>query len=142
MSLLEQIRVDQIQARKNRDAERASLLTTLLSEAANVGLNDGKRETTDLEVIAVIKKFIKNIDETLAVRDVEELRTERNILESYLPSQLTEEELTQIVELYIEALVQPRSMKLMGTVMKHLRESYEGQYDGKLASNIVKRALQ
>ena len=68
MTLLSKIRADLFTLRKEGESKNAiSLLTTLYSEAANVGLNDFKRETTDAEVIAVIKKFIKNIDECINV---------------------------------------------------------------------------
>ena len=144
MTLLETIRTEQIRARKARDGVRTSLLTTLLSEAANVGLNDGKRESTDAEVIAVIKKFIKNIDETLAVRASDDLLVERAILEGFLPSQLSEDELLAAVVSIVAELEldgQSRSMKMMGPVMKTLKERFEGQFDGKAASETVKRTL-
>ena len=144
MTLLETIRTEQIRARKARDGVRTSLLTTLLSEAANVGLNDGKRESTDAEVIAVIKKFIKNIDETLAVRASDDLLVERAILEGFLPSQLSEDELLAAVVSIVAELEldgQSRSMKMMGPVMKTLKERFEGQFDGKAASEAVKRTL-
>jgi len=61
MTLMEQIKTAQVTARKT-GAQEASLLTTLLGEAAMVGKN-ANRETTDQEVVAVVKKFVKNIDE-------------------------------------------------------------------------------
>lgn len=140
MSLLSTIRRDQVSARKSREALATALLTTLLSEASMIGLNDGKRESTDIEVISVIKKFIKGIDETLTIRPSDDLYQERAILERYLPSQLSEDELKNIVTAIVERLGGP-SMKIMGPTMKLLREHYEGQYDGKLASEVVKRVL-
>ena len=144
MTLLERIRAEQILARKDRNAERTSILTTLLSEAANVGLNDGKRESTDAEVIAVIKKFIKNIDETLAVTSSAGLLVERAILESFLPSQLSDDELHAAVVSIVEeihAVELVRNMQQMGKVMKTLKERFEGQFDGKKASEFTKAAL-
>ena len=64
MSLIEKIRVDQLASRKaafNYPATnklQADLLTTLLGEEVMVGKNAGSRETTDAEVIAIVKKFI------------------------------------------------------------------------------------
>ena len=66
MTLIERIKEDNLAARKNRDQVRATLLTTLFSEAVSVGKNAGNRETTDAETLAVIKKFIKGIDDTLS----------------------------------------------------------------------------
>jgi hypothetical protein len=61
MSLIQTIKADQVQARKARSAS-ASILTTLIGEAEMIGKNAGDRESTDEEVIAIIKKFIKNLD--------------------------------------------------------------------------------
>ena len=57
--LLAEIKAKQINARKAR-LSTATLLTTLIGEAEMVGKNQG-REVTDSEVLAMIKKFIKNI---------------------------------------------------------------------------------
>jgi len=138
MTLMEQIKAHQIAARKlgALQEREASLLTTLLGEAAMVGKNAG-RETTDQEVVAVVKKFIKNIDETITALQARnqlftEFSYERSILERYLPQQLTES------TLFAVAKTQPD----MPTFMKHLKENYAGQYDGKLASTIAKTVFQ
>ena len=68
MSLLQALRNDALTARKARDTVAASLLVTLLSEAEKTGLDDGKRESSDAEVIATIRKFLKNNAEFLRVR--------------------------------------------------------------------------
>lgn len=134
MTLMEQIKTQQIAARKAGDP-KASLLTTLLGEAAMVGKNAG-RETTDAEVVAVVKKFIKNVDETIAALQARnqlftEFAVEREVLEQFLPQQLTEVTLAEV------AKTQPD----MPTFMKHLKEKYAGQYDGKLASTVAKKVF-
>lgn len=149
MSLLNTIRQDQLASRKEGDKTRSTLLTTLLGEAAMVGKNDGNRETTDSEVIQIVKKFIKNIDETLkAMMDLDNLvltndsvlTTEREILESYLPKQLDEQGIKDAVAAIV-ATLHEKSPKMMGVVMKELKSKYDGQYDGKVASQIVKESL-
>ena len=131
MTLIEQIKQKQIAARKAGSAE-ASLLTTLLGEAAMVGKNAG-RETTDQEVVAVVKKFIKNIDETVSAlssrgQDAASFLAERSVLERFLPLQLTELALVNIAQ----------NHKSMPEFMKFLKENHAGQYDGKLASIVAK----
>ena len=144
MSLLNQIKKDQLQARKERDTVQAGLLTVLLAEATMVGKNDGNRETTDEEVISVIKKTIKNLEEVIRVANVAEAVwlaiTEREILKQYLPLQMTELVLTEIIEAMI-AEHQVTNMKGMGLIMKELKAHYGGEYDGKMASDIVKKLL-
>ena len=131
MSLMEQIKTMQVNARKSAFVE-ASLLTTLLGESAMVGKNAG-RETTDAEVVAVVKKFIKNIDETINElttrnKDASVFLAERKVLEQFLPLQLTELALKSIA---IKFTAMPEFMKF-------LKENHAGQYDGKLASSVAK----
>jgi uncharacterized protein YqeY len=135
MTLMEQIKAKQIQARKSGSIE-ASLLTTLLGEAAMVGKNAG-RETNDAEVVAVVKKFVKNIDETVTAltsrgQDAATFVAERDVLEQFLPVQLSENALIEV------AKCQPN----MPAFMKHLKENFAGKYDGKLASTVAKAVFQ
>ena len=142
-SLLARISRDRTAARMARDNAKISILTTLYSEAANVGLNDGKRESHDHEVVGTIKKFLKNLDEAIEASGDEVLIAERVVVNSYLPAQLTAEEITVIVQDTVDAAVlrlglDGPSPKLMGEVMSTLKDHYRGRYDGKLASQITK----
>ena len=64
--ILEKIKNASLAARKAKEALAATLLTTLYSEAVNVGKNNGNRDTTDAEAVAVVKKFLKGVDETIS----------------------------------------------------------------------------
>lgn len=132
MSLINEIKTRQLTARRRSDPE-ASLYTTLLGEALAIGKNAGNRETTDEEVVAIVKKFIKNIDETINAlmmhgRDASVFLTERGVLETLLPRQLTVDELTDYAKKQVS----------MPAFMKFLKENFAGQYDGKLASTVAK----
>lgn len=140
MSLMQQIRDKQLAARKAGHAE-AVLYTTLLGEAAMIGKNDGNRETSDAEVVAVVKKFVKNINDTLVHLDQSSnqyslLVAEVKCLEQFLPLQLTE----SAIEHFVRAQVAAGAAN-MGLIMKALKDRYAGQYDGQLASAVVKRVL-
>ena len=145
MSLLQQIKGAQLIARKSKATLAAALLTTLIGEAEMIGKNAGNRETTDAEVVAVIKKFIKNIDETLEALKfssdgrVQDANLEKRILETFLPKQLSEDELRKIVE-DIKSEINA-TQKDMGKVMGLLKARHDGLYDGKLASTLVKNVL-
>jgi uncharacterized protein YqeY len=135
MTLMEQIKAKQIAARKSGSAD-ASLLTTLLGEAAMVGKNAG-RETTDQEVVAVVKKFVKNIDETITAltsrnQDAGAFLAERGVLEQFLPQQMSQEDLVNVAQ----------ALPNMPAFMKYLKENFTGQYDGKLASTVAKSVFQ
>jgi uncharacterized protein len=146
MSLLEQIKEKQLTARKAQDDIAKSLLTTLVAEATVPGKNNGNRESTDEEVIAVIKKFIKGVNETLdALKFSSDGRVlvahkEKEILEQFLPAQLTEEQLREIIGGIIVGLGE-KNPKLMGKVLSLVKEKYNGQYDGSIAAKLTKELL-
>lgn len=138
MSLYQQIKEDQLEARKSRDTIRTALLTTLLGDVALIGKNAGGREPTDAEVVQMVKKYIKNNVEgyTGYNRHVTH-DAELHILEHWLPKQLDEEGLKKVVE----GLIADQPTANMGILMKALKASYDGQYDGALASKLIKEAL-
>lgn len=141
MSLIQKIKDDQLMARKARNSIATDLLTTLLGEASIVGKNAG-RETTDAEVVAVIQKFVKGVDETTKhVKEqgdqtiADKLALERIILTSYLPQQLNFDELRQVV------MTLSNNSRNKGEIMKLLKQHYSGQYDGKMASSLIDTIL-
>lgn len=143
MSLLLQIKSDQLVARKNRSEVKASLLTTLLAEASAVGKNKGNRDSTDEEVIAVIKKFINNTDIFLAQQGLDEdkkssLLLEKATLSQYLPLQMDEDALFNILANHLRNDGPEQSM---GALMKFLKTNHAGTYDGKLASKVAADVL-
>lgn len=150
MSLLNDIKAKQLELRKAQMADKIgrgteiSLLTTLYSEACVPGKAE-RRESTDAEVVAVIKKFAKNNDECMASagdrRDwCDRLSVEREILYMFLPKQLSVDELKEIISGFVatNGIAGPKGT---GLVMKMLKEQYEGLYDGKIASDIIKAVL-
>ena len=152
MSLLLQIKKDQLKSRKEKDKLKSEVLTTLISEAQMIGKNDGNRETTEIEIVQLIKKYIKTNEETqdaVAQRNaseqtVQRLKDEKQILESYLPEQLDEDELNWAIDDIIEKLTEIEgtlSKRHMGLIMKELMVRHEGRLDGKIASNLVRQKL-
>ena len=145
MNLLDQIKKDQISARKEKNQKKSASLTSLLSEATMVGKNKRNGLPTNDEVIQVIKKFIKNIDETINIcekqgRDVNLFVEEKELYSNYLPKQFSSDELSSMIESFVSEN-NISGMKNMGSVMKWLNENYFGQFDGKEASGLVKQIL-
>lgn len=144
--IISKIKSEQLQARKDQDKFKTKVLTALYSETAIVGKNNGNRETNDDEAIAVIKSFIKKLNETISIlkqnpnKDVSEQLSELSIYESFLPKQLSEEEIKNIVLTTIKTIENP-SIKSMGAVMSVLNTEYKGLFDGSVASKIVKEEL-
>ena len=98
-------------------------------------------------MIGIIKKMVKQRKESITQfkqggRDdlVEVEEKELAILEAYLPEQISEEKLEGIVS---EVISQTgvTSMQEMGSVMKEVMNKVQGQADGKVVSEIVKKKL-
>lgn len=143
--MIKELKKMMMKAKLEKDKVKANLLATLIGEAVMVGKNDGNRETTDPEVLDLTKKFLKGVNENIRLRDeLEKDKTaalhEKEILESLLPKQMTEAELEEAIEKIAQNLPE-RSMKMMGKVMGDLKDKYNGQFDGKMASNVVKKCL-
>ena len=141
MPLLSKIKDDLLNARKTSNRVALTILTTLYAEAAMKGKNSGNRESTDAEVTATITKFVKNAKELLAhIEDTEtkeKITSEIAVYEAYLPLQLTRKELASVIHNIME-LKDGDVTPNIGVVMKHLSANYNGMYDGKLASEIVR----
>lgn len=137
----ERLQKDALEARKARDTEKANLLTTIISQVKNIAIDDGHRAVNDSDVVKVVRQFLKSVEENLSyaaqgklpTETVEKLKKEKDILESYLPKQLSAEEIREIIK--------NSSAKSIGEAMKYLKENYDGQYDGKLASQIAKEVF-
>lgn len=143
--LIEKIKADMITARQGSDAVAKSLLVTLFAEAQRVGKDKRNGHTTDEECMGVIRKFAANAEETCHMlqargKDVASQHQELLILRGYLPQQLTEQELIQAVQKIVMDN-QLQGTKAMGQVMAALKAEHGGKYDGKMASDIVKKVL-
>lgn len=142
MTTLQQLKNDQLEARKNRDTIKSSLLTTLLGELDT----DAKRSGKEPDTTAIVRKFMKNVQENISIaiagdrRDsdwLDKLEVEREILESYLPKQLSQDQL----ESYLTKALVHDGLNNKGSLMKYLKDNFAGQYDGKLAAETVTKVL-
>ena len=143
--IIEQIKKEQLEARKAKNTIKTNLYTTLLGEVQtavigtsnSVNLKQAKNIADDV-VIKVINKFIKNIKETLSLRpDDFTANTELTLLETFLPQKLSGEELKQIIaDLKIEAGTKTGGA-LLGFVMGELKKGYPNLYDASLVRSLV-----
>lgn len=142
--LLAKIKSDSLDARKARDSAKATSLVTRYAEAARVGKDAGGRNSTDLEVLAVVRKFIKGLDDSLTVlKDpaaIAKAQAERLVLGAYLPAQISGDALAVVIAAIVEAATD-KTAKGMGFVMNALKSQYGGTYDGAEAGKLVKAAL-
>lgn len=134
------------QAQLNRDGLKVSTLRLVLSEISNFRISKGS-DLTDDEVISVLQKEAKKRKESiesykkggreeLALKEESELK----ILEEYLPEELSNEELTKIIEESITE-VGAKSLADMGRVMGIVMVKVSGQADGGKVSTLVRQKL-
>lgn len=132
------VKGEMMKARMAKDAAALSILSTFVGElSSNAKMVNGEKTVSDEEVIAMAKKFIKGIDEVLAQQPGnEKAHYEKNILTKFMPQQMGETELRELITTIISD-----GAANMGAVMKELKRRNEGHYDGKMASSLVKELL-
>jgi len=142
-SLEERIRADLNTARRARDARRLSLLGTLLAEIKNRRIELG-RDLTDEDVQAIVGTAIKRRREAadqMSAGGREELaekeRWEGDALQEYLPPQLEESDVREMVR---EAVAEGAGD--IGGVMKAVIPRVKGRFEGKEVNRIAREELQ
>lgn len=134
-------------AMKTRDKNRLSILRQVHGEIKNIEVNE-RREITDADVDAMLKRTIKQTKETLdgsiKARNDQE-RTDRlteqvEILESYLPKQVSGEELIALIE-EVLAETGAATKKEMGKVMGTLTQKTGGNFDKAQAAKELQSRL-
>jgi uncharacterized protein len=148
MSLQARLMEDMKQAMKDKEPGkfRLSVIRMVRASLKNVEI-DKKRELTDEEVLEVLAREVKmrrdGMEEfTKAGRPdlVQNLETEIAILMEYLPKQLDESEIRQLVREII-ASVGAVTEKDLGKVMSALKPKIKGIADGKVVNAIVREEL-
>lgn len=147
MAFKEQLMSELKTAMKEKDTVKKSTITLIRSAIKQVEV-DTRTELNDEQILELITKQVKQRRDALedfkaADRAdlVEQTEKELEILMTYLPEQLSEEEVSAIVNEVI-ASVGATSMKDMGKVMPQVMAKTKGRADGKLISTLVKGALQ
>ena len=147
MPLMEQIEKDVITAMKAKDTVKVSTLRMLKSALGNYLIQAKKDKAEDPEVLGIITKQAKQRRESLESFEkagrkdlADKEKTELAILESYLPKQLTDEELRREVQKAID-LSGAKGPADMGKLMKALMPSVQGKADGKRVQEAVKAIL-
>lgn len=108
------------------------LLATIIGECEQISKNP-----SNSEIVSVLQKMYKDNNTTLGecsrdrINQIQELNIENNFLSQYLPIQLTEDELTALID------TQMSQGKRMPDIMKYLSANYKGRYDSKKAIVII-----
>lgn len=147
LSLKERLNDDIKTSMKKQDKQTLTVLR-MVKSAMRYKEIDQKIELDDTEISDIINKEIKLRNDSLADyikagrgEQVAVIRHEIDILRTYLPEQLGEYELRQIVQEIVEE-TKADGKKDMGKVMKAIMPKVKGLADGKLVNDIVNEILQ
>lgn len=147
MSLSEKLSDDLKKALKTADKNAVSVIRMIKAAVKNREIEKGAA-LSDEEIYAVLNSMIRQRKDSIAQfskggRDdlVKQETSELEILQSYLPQQLTEDEIKKMVNDVITE-VGAGGPKDMGKVIKTIMSRAKGQVDGRLLSELVKNALQ
>lgn len=131
MKLLETLKVMRNDYRKmaNRAVE-FNLLTLVVGECERVG-----KDVNDQAVLGILRKMRGSNAECLKVASSDKLTTENvfidDLLDAHTPKQMTADG--------IIFRINQNGIKTLAEAMKYLKTNHAGQYDGKLASDVVKQ---
>lgn len=147
MNLVEILDKDMIEAMKNHEKERLTVIREVKAGMKQANI-DQKKEINDELLIEVVSRGIKTRKESIKEFEkgnrsdlIEKTQGEIDILSKYLPEQLTEEEIIKIVEEVFEQ-VKPESAKDMGKVMGTITPIVKGKADMGLVSSIIREKLK
>ena len=142
MPLKDQLMEDMKNAMRSRDSVRLDVIRFLRSEIKNIEIDHG--EQNDEGVLKIISRQVKSMKDANSEYEkggredlVEDNNIKIQILEGYLPEQLSEEELESIVKKVIDNADEKNMGKIIGQVVKEV----SGKADGGRVSQMVRKLL-
>lgn len=146
MSLLERLNNDMKQAMKNKEKDKLSVVRMIKASVQNETIKLG-HDLSEEDELTVLSRELKQRKDSLhefekAGREdlVEKIRTELTFVELYMPKQLSEDELSEIVKSTISE-VGANSKAEMGKVMAAIMPKVKGKADGSLVNKLVQQHL-
>lgn len=147
MTLLEQLNTDMKQAMKDKDKDKLGVIRMVKASLQNEAIKQGKDTLSEDDELTVLSRELKQRKDSLqefkaAGREdlVSKLDVEINILQAYMPKQLSEQELEVIVQNTIQE-VNATSKKEMGKVMSAIMPKVKGKADGSSINKLVLKHL-
>ena len=150
MSLKKQIEDNLNEALKSKDKKTyptLRLIVSAIKDAEIAGRSKGQKDIKDSDIIALLKKMIKQRNESCEVYKkagrtelLESENREIEVINKFLPNQLSEEETKKICEETIKS-VNATSMKDMGKIMGVLKSKHADSLDFSKVSSILKGLL-
>lgn len=126
---------------------KANILRSLLSALKKVEI-ETKSQLSENEFFSVVKKMVKQLKESIEVYSkagrrelAEKEKSELEIIQVYLPEQLSEEKTLELIKNVISE-ISAKSISDMGRVMSMVMQRSDGKVDGGVANRISKELLQ
>lgn len=133
MTIEKQISADFITAFKERNLVAKSLLSTIRGEMQTAMKNLMVDELSNDESIKILNKFAKNLKENIRLVNDDKSKLELNIVESYLPKQMSESEINSKLDEFISS-----GLSNIGQIMKEFANL---PADKKMVSELLKRKM-
>ena len=137
-----QLQRDLQDAMRARDRQRMDVLRGLITAIKNVKIERQLAELPEADIVALVRKELNKRTEIIGFArqagrsdTVAQSEAEQVILSAYLPAQLDAAVLQQVVQ----ALATELGTTQIGPLMAELRKRHAGQFDGKLASELIKK---
>ena len=132
MTLQEQIKKDMMQAMKAKDAEKKNTLRVVMGEFAR----SEAKALSDDDVVRVLKKLVKSERETLEQSGQSADSRYIDILESYLPQMVSDDELRQWIADNIDFTAYKNKMQAMKEIMGHFGSAADGSRVKEILQNL------
>jgi uncharacterized protein YqeY len=134
MTLKEKINADFMTAFKSKNMVAKSILSVVKGEIQTVEKNIGSDNLSDAEVTKILTKTVKSLKETITLSNDEKSKLELSVIEVYLPTQMSKEEVTaKVTELVNSGITQ------IGAIMKEFATL---PADKKMVSESIKEVIK
>ena len=134
MTLKEKINADFMTAFKSKNMVAKSILSVVKGEIQTVEKNIGSDNLSDAEVTKILTKTVKSLKETITLTNDEKSKVELSVIEVYLPTQMSKEEVTaKVTELVNSGITQ------IGAIMKEFSTL---PADKKMVSESIKELIK
>lgn len=137
--IIDELQKANIEALKARDQVARAIYSVIIAKykAAAIELKAQGKDATDADLVKIITKSIKELDEEKEgyekagrSEEVKNISTQKALIEKYLPKLMSEDE--------IRAIIAKLDDKSMPSVMKHFKMNFDGQVDMSLVSKIAR----
>lgn len=136
--LVDIIYQDFIKSRKEKNELNKNILSLVYSNIKNKMIELRTETLSDSDCYSIIRKIVKQLDEEIECNvkvnredKVKELTYQKNLIEAYLPKQLSEDKIKEIINSLED--------KTIPSIMKYFKTNYQGQVDMGLVSKLARQ---